>query len=149
MSRPSHQHANKLDIAGISLSVICVAHCLFFPAAAAAAPLLTPAVSDLIGVGHEWHLVLLLVAAPISLFGLGWGVRATQGGRTLWILGIAGLALMALGASHLFGELAETVLTLTGVTVLAYAHFQNWQSRRAGGHDHERDCGLCEHGDAH
>lgn len=138
------KHANKLDATGIGLSVICVGHCLFLPVAAAASPVLAPGLAEVIGVGHEWHLLMLLVAAPVSLIALGWGARVTHGGRRIWMLGLIGLGLMALGATHLFGHLAETVLTLIGVTVLAFAHFSNWRARAKSGHDHARDCEICD-----
>ena len=138
-----------LDATGISLSALCVLHCLAFPAAAVAAPMLAPEVSELFGVGHDWHLVLLVLAAPVSLLALGWSVRTTRGGWPVLLVGLLGLGLMAVGASHVFDRTIETVLTLSGVTVLAGAHFANWVRRGRAGHVHARDCGLCEHSTGH
>ena len=140
----SHDHHNRLDVTGVSLSLICLAHCLLFPAAAAAAPLLAPGLGESFGLAHEWHLGLLALAAPVSLIGLGWGVKVSDGSWRLLAAGLVGLALMALGASHLFSSLIETVLTLTGVSIVAVAHGLNYTQRRRRGHDHERDCGMCE-----
>ena len=137
-------HHGKLDATGVGLSVLCLAHCLFLPAAAAATPMLVPEAGELFGLGHDWHLILLAIAAPVSLIGLGWSVRTTQAGWPILLVGLFGLALMALGASHVFDRLVETVLTLTGVTILAGAHLANWRSRARAGHVHERDCGLCD-----
>lgn len=134
-----------LDATGISLSALCVLHCLFLPAAASAAPMLTPELGEVFGLSHDWHLILLALAAPVSLLGLGWGVRTTQGGWRIFAIGLFGLALMAIGASHIFAPVIETVLTLTGVAILAGAHFTNWFNRARAGHNHRRDCGLCEH----
>ncbi|MCR9266569.1 MAG: MerC domain-containing protein [Alphaproteobacteria bacterium] len=140
-----HTHRNTLDATGVGLSFICMLHCLLLPAAASAAPMLAPELGEVVGLSHDWHLVLLALAAPVSLLGLGWGVRNVRGGWQLFAVGLFGLALMAIGASHIVPRLAETILTLSGVTILAVAHFVNWRRRSRAGHDHERDCGMCEH----
>lgn len=139
------RNQTRLDATGVGLSALCVAHCLFLPAAAAATPLMAAGFGETVGLSHDWHLVLLAIAAPVSLLGLGWGMRATRAGWPVFAIGLAGLALMAIGASHVFASAAETVLTLAGVTVLAGAHVANWRSRTRTGHVHARDCGLCEH----
>ncbi|WP_412545234.1 MerC domain-containing protein [Maricaulis sp. MIT060901] len=135
---------NHLDIGGIALSLVCVMHCLVFPAAAVAAPLLAPGLAEQIGLAHEWHLILIAIAAPVSIIALGWGVKISDGSWRLLAAGLVGLGLMALGASHMFSELIETLLTLAGVTTVAVAHGLNYNQRRRRGHVHERDCGMCE-----
>ena len=140
---------SALDASGVGLSVICMLHCLLLPAAASAAPILSPELGDLFGLSHAWHPALLAIAAPVSLLGLGWSVRSTEGGWRLLAAGLLGLMVMGVGASHVFGSLAETVLTLIGVTILALAHLANWRARARAGHDHERDCGICEHDHVH
>jgi hypothetical protein len=135
----------SLDATGVGLSVICMLHCLLLPAAASAAPLLSPELGSLFGLDHDWHIILLAAAAPISLIGLGWGMRAVHAGWRVFSAGLTGLLLMAAGASHVFGPTAETVLTLIGVSVLGGAHIMNWRARARAGHVHARDCGLCEH----
>lgn len=144
-SKSPHAHRNTLDATGVGLSFICMLHCLLLPAAASAAPMLAPELGEVVGLSHDWHLILLALAAPVSLIGLGWGVRTTEGGWKVFAVGLFGLGLMAIGASHIVPRLAETILTLSGVTILAGAHFVNWRYRGRSGHDHERDCGLCEH----
>lgn len=134
-----------LDLAGISLSVLCVVHCLFFPVAAAALPLLIPGLGEVLGASHAWHIGLLAVAAPVSLFALGWSVRATHGRWPIMAAGVVGLTLMAIGALHFSTLLVETALTLSGVTILAGAHLVNYRARARAGHDHINDCNLCEH----
>ncbi len=134
-----------LDLTGVSLSAVCVAHCLLFPVAAAAAPMLVPGLGEVLGASHAWHLGLLAIAAPVSLLALGWSVRASAARWPVLAFGLLGLALMAIGALHLSSQLVETVLTLTGVVILAAAHLINWRAQARAGHDHESDCGLCEH----
>jgi len=136
--------AAGLDATGIGLSFLCVAHCLLIPTAAAALPMMGAEVSEIFGVSHEWHLALFVLAAPISILGLGWGTRIAKAGWRTFVVGLLGLALMAVGISHLFDQMIETILTLTGVSVLAGAHIANWRSRKTAGHNHERDCGMCE-----
>lgn len=142
--QPVADHRSKLDATGVGLSALCIAHCLFLPAAAAATPMLVPEAGELFGLSHDWHLILLAIAAPVSLIGLGWSVRTTGAGWPILLIGLLGLALMATGASHVFERSIETVLTLTGVTILAGAHFANWRTRARAGHVHVRDCGLCD-----
>lgn len=134
-----------LDLTGVSLSVVCVAHCLLFPVAAAAAPMLVPGLGEVLGASHAWHFGLLAIAAPVSLLALGWSVRASRARWPVLALGLLGLTLMMIGALHLSSQLLETVITLTGVTVLAAAHLLNWRAQARAGHDHESGCGLCEH----
>ena len=138
-----HRHATAADAAGIGVSALCVAHCLAFPAAAAAAPLLAPGAAEAVGIGHEWHIGLLAIAAPLSVMALIWGARAAQSRLKLILAGALGLTLMALGATHWFGGLVETGLTLSGVIILAGAHLANWLTRRRAGHHHPAECGTC------
>ncbi|WP_339737984.1 MerC domain-containing protein [uncultured Maricaulis sp.] len=135
----------SLDLTGISLSAVCVAHCLVFPVAAAAAPMLAPNLGEALGASHAWHLGLLAIAAPVSLLALGWSVRSSRARWPILALGLLGLSLMAVGALHLSSQLVETIITLSGVTILAAAHLINWRSQARAGHDHIKDCGLCEH----
>ena len=134
-----------LDLTGVSLSAVCVAHCLLFPVAAVAAPMMAPGLAEVFGASHAWHFGLLAIAAPISLLALGWSVRASHARWPVLALGLLGLALMTIGALHLSSQLVETIITLSGVLILAGAHLINWRAQARAGHDHESDCGLCEH----
>lgn len=140
--------ANSLDATGMGLSALCIAHCLLFPTAAAATPLLAPGLSEFLGASHAWHLGLLAVAAPISIVGLVWGARVAEAGWKIIAVGVFGLILMGIGAAHLLGPVAETLVTLTGVSILAGAHLANWRARARAGHNHRKDCNLCEADDA-
>lgn len=131
----SADKAASLDATGIGLSALCIAQCLLFPAAAVAAPLLSPGVAEYLGASHEWHIGLLAVAAPVSLGALIWGARTTNAGWKLVGLGVFGLMLMAIGAAHLLGEVGEVLITLAGVSILAVAHIANWRARRSSGAD--------------
>jgi hypothetical protein len=140
----SAKHATSLDATGVGLSVLCMAHCLFFPIAATAAPMLVPGMGHAMGTDPTVHIILFLIAAPVSLIGLLWGIRASGGGKLTLITGLLGLVLMGLGFSHLFASIGETLLTASGVSILAGAHIANWRTRARAGHIHERDCNMCE-----
>ncbi|WP_339744130.1 MerC domain-containing protein [uncultured Maricaulis sp.] len=134
-----------LDLTGVSLSAVCVAHCLFFPVALAAAPMLTPGLAEALGASHAWHFGLLAIAAPVSLLALGWSVRSSHARWPVLALGLLGLSLMLVGALHLSTQLVETIITLSGVSLLAAAHLINWRAQARSGHNHATECGLCEH----
>ncbi len=136
--------ADRLDAAGITISLVCAAQCLILPITAVIAPLLLPGMSDIFGHTEAWHLPLLLLATPVALIGLRWGVKRTGGGLRLWYLGILGLGFMIAGATHIFGELAEIGLTLIGVSILLYAHLANWRARRRSCHEHGGDTAPAE-----
>lgn len=138
------RHAKIADASGIGLSLLCMAHCFLLPVIAVLAPALLPSLSGWLFTGESAHMLFFLIAAPISIAAFFWGARLSGAGwRTLTTAGI-GLVLMFVGATHIFGDLAETVLTGLGVTLLAGAHFVNWRTRARQGHDHEDECVLCD-----
>jgi len=113
---------NRLfDISAISLSGLCLAHCLALPIAAAFLPALGA------WSRAEWvHGLFVAIAAPLTGFAL-WRVHLSHplpGG--LIVLAMAGLALLLAGALHwpTFGW--ETPLTVAGSLCLASAHLWNW-----------------------
>jgi hypothetical protein len=75
------------------------------------------------------HKILLIVVVPLSLFALISGFRNHRILSFLSI-GVTGLLVLItaviLGESFL-GEFNEKALTLFGATVVAYAHFKNYQ----------------------
>ncbi len=78
----------------------------------------------------EWvHLVLFLLACPLSVFTLSIGAKL-HGKKRFFGLGITGLGFMALGLVHGLPHALETVLTTLGVIILALAHLGNYQTNR-------------------
>lgn len=109
---------NRLDRAGILLSGLCAVHCI-----------LGVVLVGVLGLGGEAllspeiHRVGLAVALVVGLVSLGFGVR--RHGRIMpLVVGGLGLALMALAlvAGH---GLPEAVLTIMGVSLVAFAHIRN------------------------
>lgn len=119
---------DKLDAVGLGLSGLCVAHCLLVPLLV----ILIPALSTSF-IESEWaHIILVGFALPVSLFafwhGLGCHKCFYPG-----LIGIVGLALMTVVFLVPVEELAETLLTLAGATLLAIGHLYNQRLLSAGG----------------
>lgn len=108
----------RLDGAGILLSGLCVLHCLIGAVLVGilglgGGALLSPAI----------HRVGLALALAVGLVSLGFGVMR-HGRVGPLVLGGTGLALMA--AAILVGHgLPEAVLTVLGVSLVAFAHIRN------------------------
>ncbi|MDO9432102.1 MAG: MerC domain-containing protein [Phenylobacterium sp.] len=109
-----------LDASAISLSGLCMAHCLALPLVAAFSPLLAAWAEA------EWvHVAVILMAAPLSAMAL-W----RRGQRPAVIaLAVGGLSLMGLGLWPFHTH--ETLLTVAGSLLLACAHLVNWRRRHA------------------
>lgn len=109
---------NRLDRMGILLSGLCVLHCLAGIVLVAG-----------LGLGGEFllapsiHRVGLALAIVIGGITLLLGIARHGDSRPLQ-LGVAGLALMiaALVVGH---GIPEAVLTISGVSLLAWAHLRN------------------------
>lgn len=108
------------DRFGISLSLICAVHCLFFPVLLALLPFWFH-----LGKVHEWsHPVLLFLILPTIFF----AVRNKLYSNTLLILfgAGAGLLVMAWLAHDWIGSFPETVLTLFGGLFVGAGHLKNY-----------------------
>lgn len=141
----THRTKSMLDMSGASLSVVCLLHCLALPTAAVAAPALAPDIAERLSlVDHHAHLWLFLAAAPITVLAFFWGERTMRAGKWTMLVAGSGLLLMLAGASHVFAQPYKSLLTLTGAILLVGAHFANWRRRQREGHDHARECGMCE-----
>lgn len=117
----SRQSAALFDISAITLSMLCLIHCLALPLLAAALPLLG------VWAEKEWvHVAFVLIAMPLTSLAL-WRAhrrrRLPSALRVLAALGLAGLAAGALGWPR---EAWETPITVAGSLMLAGAHVWNW-----------------------
>jgi hypothetical protein len=117
----AHAPARTGDAVAISLSGLCLAHCLILPLAAGFLPLLGAWTEA------EWvHWGFVAVAAPISLWTL---TRPQTKSLSAVILGLAvlGLGLLVAGAAGYPDHDWETALTVVGGLALATAHLINWR----------------------
>lgn len=111
--------AGGMDGAAVSLSGLCLAHCLALPVAAAALPFLG-VVAD-----AEWlHWTFVALAIPVSAMALA---RAPV---MLAVLAVIGLTGLLLGAAGWPSASWETGLTVAGGLVLAGVHIANWRRVR-------------------
>lgn len=115
-----------LDAFALCASSLCTLHCLGLPLLFA----LLPAIATRIDPGESFHVAMLALAVPTSLFALARPWRR-RGLRSLAIMGIAGLTMMAVGAFLMAQPLWEMIWTIGGSALLATAHILNWRSGRA------------------
>ena len=115
----------KIDGVAISLSFLCVAHCLFTPSFIILAPSFLAFSLD-----NEFiHYLIILLAIPISLYALTLGYRAHDR-ITFLFIGIIGLSMLftaILMGENILSEYGEKGITLFGSIIVAYSHFRNLQ----------------------
>src|SRR6185503_6852869 len=117
-----------VDRVAITLSTICVVHCLAMPFVIALLPVAALAVG---GDGH-FHSLMLWFVVPTSVVGLGLGVRVHRRFR-IAALGAAAVAVLA--AAALWGHTAwdpsvEVVVNVAASVALAAAHWRNFREVR-------------------
>ena len=113
----------KIDGVAISLSFLCVAHCLFTPSFIILAPSFLAFSFD-----NEFiHYLIILLAIPISLYALTSGYRAHDRISFLF-MGVFGLSILFLAilmGENILGEYGEKGLTVLGSIIDAFSHFKN------------------------
>ena len=113
------------DGAAVSLSMLCMLHCLMLPLILALLP-----ASIALTVGDEaFHLFMVFMVIPLSLFALFFGCKDHQRYRVL-VMGSIGLALLlaAILLPHeLLGESGEKALTVLGSIIIASGHLLNYK----------------------
>ena len=112
------------DKLAISLSAICVLHCLFMPSF-----LILSSWFAAFSIDNEFiHYAILIVAIPVSAFAL---IRGFKNHKKLsyFVNGFFGLSLLvfAVLAAGITGEIGEKSLTLLGSLFVIYAHYKNHQ----------------------
>jgi hypothetical protein len=116
------------DKFSIGLSILCSIHCLGLPFLLVA----LPSLGTLQLQGEAFHMWMLIVVIPTSIYALTMGCKKHQRYRLLY-WGISGLTLMisALFIGHdLAGESGEKALTLLGSILVVIAHLGNFQRCR-------------------
>jgi FtsH-binding integral membrane protein len=113
----------KADKLSITLSMACMIHCLLMPSFL----ILTSGFLALTIDNELIHKVFLILVIPISLYALISGFQNHKITSYLY-LGISGLWLLIFAV--FFGELAEQVLTFLGSLIVAFSHYQNFQTCR-------------------
>ena len=112
------------DKLAISLSAVCILHCLFMPSF-----LILSSWFAAFSIDNEFiHYAILIVAIPVSAFAL---IRGFKNHKKLsyFVNGFFGLSLLvfAVLAAGITGEIGEKSLTLLGSLFVIYAHYKNHQ----------------------
>ncbi|BAV99409.1 MerC domain-containing protein [Bacillus cereus] len=113
------RHA-RCDLAALSLSGLCLAHCLALPMLAVLLPSLAA------WAGAEWvHTAFVVAAVPTTSFALWRAHRARTLTAGVVALAAGGLLALALGATSAVAA-HEVAVTVAGSLLLAAAHLWNW-----------------------
>lgn len=136
-------NSESLDKFAISLSAVCLLHCLITPVVLTLLPVLslTTYAEELL-----FHELLLWIVIPTSVIALFLGCRKHRN-LSIVATGVVGMAILlsvAFFGHELFGLRAEKWITSLGGLVLAYSHYLNYrtcQSIRC----RTRDCATEHH----
>ncbi|WP_322965719.1 MerC domain-containing protein [Sphingomonas fuzhouensis] len=108
-----------MDALAISASTLCLIHCLLLPVLIA----FLPAIAEWADLGETFHIVMLVIAVPLSGLTLIGGWRRHRAGLPV-LVGAVGLILLIVGLAF-EGQMAGTALTVAGGLTLAVAHIAN------------------------
>ncbi len=109
-----------MDAGAITLSVLCLIHCLALPLLSATMPMMGVLAEA------EWvHRLLVMLAAPMPLIAI---IADERGPRWIEFTFLATLGLALLLAAAMIEALHdhETVITVTGACLLSIAHIRRW-----------------------
>ncbi|MEM5515373.1 MerC domain-containing protein [Henriciella sp. AS95] len=120
--------ARAIDASAITLSGLCMIHCLALPLLAAMLPLAGAWAQA------EWvHKAFVLIALPLSGFAIVRGSRSHAGAGFI-LLAVTGLTLLLAAAFLEPLHEVETPVTVTGALMLASAHIWRWSRHRKRRH---------------
>ena len=122
------------DRIAITLSAICIVHCLAVPVIVALLPViaLTWGLND-----AAFHTLMLWFVVPTSVLGFAFGYHAHRGAMIV-LLGAVAIAVLAFGALRGHGVWTmgvETAVNISASVLLAVAHWRNFRAVRRA-HDH-------------
>ena len=123
------------DKTAISLSALCLVHCLLVPS-------FLVFLSGYISLSYNnelIHYAILFIAIPVSIYALIAGVKNHNSYRYLYagLLGILTLILAVTLGVQMWGEAGEKILTTVGALLVAISHFKNYRLCR------EVECDSC------
>ncbi|MDC0410313.1 MerC domain-containing protein [Gammaproteobacteria bacterium] len=113
------------DKFAMTLSMVCLVHCLFAPS------LIILSYSFMaMSVDSELvHKLILLITVPVSLFALSLGYKnhSTMNFIVLGIIGLLTLVLAVILGEGVLGENGELFLTMLASTLVIISHYKNYQ----------------------
>jgi hypothetical protein len=118
--------AYKYDITAITLSGLCLMHCLLLPVLISSLPLLS-VLSE-----AEWvHKLLVLIAVPVSVIAFSKTHKIKRNLDLPVIIALIGIvSLLSAVFVEAFHDM-ETTLTVIGALMLASAHIWRWKLHEA------------------
>jgi hypothetical protein len=117
-----------LDRIAITLSTICIVHCLAMPVLVAALPVLAVT----LGTDGHFHALMLWLVVPTSALGFGFGYRV-HGNAAIVVAGTAAvivLAVVALWGHDHWNPTVEVGVNVLASLLLASAHWRNFREVR-------------------
>ena len=123
------------DKTAISLSMICLIHCLVLPS-------FLVILSGYFTLSYEnelVHYLLLLIAIPVSTYALITGAK-NHSNFTYLVMGLVGIISLIFAVTmgvELWDESGEIVFTTIGASLVAFSHYKNYKLCR------EVDCNSC------
>jgi len=116
---------NSLDKSAITLSTLCVVHCLLLPVLTVLLPTLAATTLN----QEFFHIAMVTCVIPISIFALTLGCKKHKN-YSIFYIGAIGLVLLlvalVLGEPYL-DEIGEKVLTTIGSMIIAFVHIRNFR----------------------
>jgi drug/metabolite transporter (DMT)-like permease len=109
-----------MDNLAISMSSLCILHCLALPFVLASLPVFV----GVLPFGEGFHVWMVVVAVPVSLAAILTGQR-THGRLKPAAIATLGILLLLIGALGSTDQRLETVMTVAGGLVLAVGHILN------------------------
>ncbi|MEM8771434.1 MAG: MerC domain-containing protein [Pseudomonadota bacterium] len=118
------------DLAAISISSLCLMHCLLVPLAAAILPVFA-AIEE-----AEWlHRLLVILSAPLSAIAII-QMRKHYIGPVFITAALFGLAMLFAAAFMERFHPQENVMTFIGAASLIFAHMWRWRSHGGASYGH-------------
>ncbi len=113
------------DKVAISMSILCLLHCLVLPLMMA----LTPSILALPMSDEAFHIWMIIGVVPISFYALTMGCKNHKRHQVLYLGGI-GMLILSVAAffgHDLLSEVLEKALTAIGALIIAIAHIRNYR----------------------
>lgn len=122
------QHSRVFDRIAITLSAICIVHCLAVPLLVGLLPIAAISFGD----NQHFHELMLWLVVPTSLvgFSMGFGVHRNVGIVLTGALGVVVLWLVAIYGHGVWRTDVEVVVSVAGSLVLGGAHWMNFRAVR-------------------
>ena len=119
-------HKIKWDLVGVTVSGLCIMHCILLPVVLLLVPVLGTYTHFLEDYTHRIFLGLVIAAAGLS-FVPGYRVHRHIWPSVIALAGISILGAVAMGGAHELGHDAEPIIAGVGSCLLITAHWVNHQ----------------------